>query len=72
MSLVLNGMGLFLNSNFVLFRLTIGLSISLALLAIELISFLAGVSMFLAGISMLCILLQFSCNSWKYFVQSFI
>jgi len=34
-------------------QLTIGLSISLALLAIELLSFLAGVSMFSAGISML-------------------
>ena len=38
-------------------RLTVGLSISLALLTIELISFLAGVSMFNAGISMICILL---------------
>ena len=44
------------------YRLTIGLGVSLALLTIELVSFLAGVSMFSAGIGMLCILLQLNCN----------
>ncbi|XP_065066676.1 transmembrane protein 107-like [Rhopilema esculentum] len=37
-------------------ELTVGLSISLGLLVIELISFFAGVSMFKAGISMLSVI----------------